>query len=641
MPKRTSRILFSLFIATLALWPAACSTVQVHRVDAGDDSASWRENISRNGSVAPRTLQDLHQWDLDDLYQRDPVDVLERVQRLAEAEPRPERLYAAAEISYLLGERADGCGRAEAVNYYYLCAGFCYHYLFSNDAAPSGYDPRFRLACEYYNRSLSKCLRSAQHYGWLDPGRELQLPATNSHGVIKLQIVQRGFTWRPDEFGEVLFCSDYRVTGLENQYHHFGLGVPLIGMRKPLPGPVHAFYPHDVSFPMTAFMRFEGTIAELSKCKCGQVELYNPLSMQTAAVRSRDVPLESDISTPLAYCLSHTKLNGIQYEAFLRADRLRNQTGIYLFEPYQPGKIPVLMVHGLFSSPLTWAQMFNELRADPALRDRFQFWFYLYPTSDPYLATAATLRRALTDLRAEVDPGHLDPAMDRLVLVGHSMGGLVSKLLTVDSGDGFWRQVSLEPFDSLKADAADRSELQQVFFFEPQPCVRRVIFMATPHHGSSLSPSFPARLLSHLARLSQNLMVAARDLQQENPGNVLQLKPNDLPTSIDLLAPGSPALHLLAAKSPPPGVHYHSVIGVLPDEGFLIDSLLPGGRSPQGTDGVVPFSSAHIEGVESELVVPADHLHVHWHPRAVEEVRRILLEHAAETSVQLASHESR
>jgi hypothetical protein len=120
------------------------------------------------------------------------------------------------------------------------------------------------------------------------------------------------------------------------------------------------------------------------------------------------------------------------------------------------------------------------------------------------------------------------------------------------------------------------------------------------------------------------------------------VKPNSFPTSIDLLAPNSPALELLAASSPPEGVHYHSIIGVLPDEGFLIDALLPGGLSPRGTDGVVPYTSAHLDAVDSEVVVPADHLHVHWHPRAVDEVRRILLDHAANTSgLKLVSHEER
>src|SRR5262249_54837839 len=138
-----------------------------------------------------------------------------------------------------------------------------------------------------------------------------------------------------------------------------------------------------------------------------------------AAPRKRLVPLETDLTTPLAYFLSKTDLEGVEVTGFLRPDGLPHRAGIYLFEPYEPGKIPVLMVHGLCSSPLTWAPLFNDLRADPALRDRFQFWFYLYPTGSPYLVTAADLRHSLERLRQDLDPGRKDPALDQMVFVGH------------------------------------------------------------------------------------------------------------------------------------------------------------------------------------------------------------------------------
>src|SRR5262249_30858082 len=159
---------------------------------------------------------------------------------------------------------------------------------------------------------------------------------------------------------------------------------------------------------------------------------------------------------------------------------ISDRAGIYMFEPYQRGKIPVLMVHGLISSPLTWTTMFNDLRADPELRQRYQFWFYLYPTGNPYLETAAELRETLDRAFMEVDPHGEDAALDEMVLVGHSMGGLVSRLLTETSGNDFWRLVSNRPFDSLKVKPETRAALQRVFFFERDPSARRVVFIGTP-----------------------------------------------------------------------------------------------------------------------------------------------------------------
>jgi pimeloyl-ACP methyl ester carboxylesterase len=286
-----------------------------------------------------------------------------------------------------------------------------------------------------------------------------------------------------------------------------------------------------------------------------------------------------------------------------------------MFEPYQPGKIPVVMVHGLLASPLAWTNMFNDLRADQTLRKHYQFWFYLYPTANPYLATAADLRRRLNELRAELDPERRDPSLDQMVFVGHSMGGLVSKLLTVDGGDDFFALVSPKPFSEIRLASDTRSELEPIFMFQRQPFVRRVVFIATPHHGSNLSPTLAGKLVDKFIQLPKNFMTVTADLTKENPDLQLKLQNGRVPTSVDLLAPGAPALELLAARPKPAGVHYHSIIGETCGKGL------------DGSDGVVTVRSAHLDGVDSEIIIQAGHTSIHDHPRAVLEVWRILQEH--------------
>jgi pimeloyl-ACP methyl ester carboxylesterase len=644
-PSRPGRWLTALVV----LIPlAGCSSgIGVRQASTSPLLAAWRASFVDPDELSPRTLQTLRQLDLANLYRRSPSEAYARLQRQAADDPGPDLLFALAETSYHLGQRAERRGDCEAIAFYYCCAGYAYHYLFPLPAAggnaasppkllpiggppeakqptPDSFDPRFRLACDLYNNGLAKCIRAAQSIGRLDPRHRLYLPTPDGQGFT-LSVVHQGFAWRPEELGSLLFCSDYEVVGLDNHFRTYGLGVPLIGVRADAAegAPGRAFYPREVSFPVTAFFRFRGSLADLRARRAGRLELYNPLAVQSVQVRGKPVPLETDLTTPLAYFLSRTDLGGVGLEltGLLRADRLRDRAGIYLFEPYQPGKIPVLMVHGLLSSPLTWTPLFNELRAHPELRQHFQFWFYLYPTGNPYLVTAAELRESLARLRADLDPGHRDAALGRMVLVGHSMGGLVSKLVTQDSANDFWGLVSGEPFAQIKAEPQTRDELQRVFFFGQDPCVRRVVFLGTPHHGSRLSPSPPARLLSKLVRLPQQLMDAARDVARENPGVWTSLgSPSSpqLPNSLDLLSPGAPALELLAARAAPAGVHYHSVIGVA----F--------GKGTNGTDGIVPYSSAHVDGVDSELIVPAIHTSVHHHPRAVREVMRILREHLRE-----------
>jgi pimeloyl-ACP methyl ester carboxylesterase len=627
-----------LFLGGWLVFLAGCSGVAVRPVTQFDQlSAAWKASVAGK-DLSPRTLQTLRRYDLEAAYRRDPLRVFVELQNATVRDPQPDRVFALAEIAYLLGRKNERKNEADAICYYYLCAGYAYHFLFDKPAqnrddflADAAFDPRFRLACDLYNSGLSKCIRAAQKVGRLDPRQELRLPTPGGQ-VITLSVVQVGFHWQPDEFGPMLFCDDFEVVGLQNHYRTYGLGVPLIGTRVATSNaaPGHAFYPREVSFPMTAFFRFEGTLAELSAHRAGWLELHNPLSRQVVTVEGRPVPLQTDLTTPLAYFLDRTDLEGIEYTGFLNADKVQKRSGIYLFEPYQHGKIPVLMVHGLLSSPLTWTPMFNDLRADPVLREHYQFLFYLYPTSQPYLETAANLRQAIEDLRNELDPQHKDPAMDHLVCVGHSMGGLVSKLLTVDSGDDFRRLVTDRPLAELQVGAEAKEELQRVFYFKPEPVVERVVFLGTPHHGSTLSPSTAGRLLNRLAGLPKDLLQTS-DALMEAKIDVRSFGDKDHPvTSIDLLAPGSPALELLAARPKPAGVHYHSIIGVAPGNDALRTLAKVFSTTTGRTDGVVPYESAHLDGVDSELEVHADHMKVHQHPLSVLEVRRILLEHLRE-----------
>lgn len=612
-----------LFVLALAL--AGCRGVAVIPAEAPGLLDAFQASVPES-DVSPRTLQTLRRWDLETVYREQPVVAYARLQAAAATAPEPDVLFALAEMSYLFGKQVEEHHCPDAACYFYLCAGYAYHYLF-DPAAGSPYDPRFRLACDLYNAGLGKCIRAAQRCGRLDPRHELHLPTPDGTGFT-LSVQHHGFPWRPEEFGPLLFCADYQVVGLANQHKTYGLGVPLIGTRAvPGKGVAHANFPREVSFPVTAFFRFEGNVADLAGHRAGRLELYNPLAAQTITVAGRAAPLETDLTTPLAYFLDRTgNLDTVQLAGFLRPDKVERVRGIYMLEPYQPGKIPVLFVHGLLSSPLTWSALFNDLRADPVLRERYQFWFYLYPTGTPYLETAADLRDELARLRASAAG---DPAFDRMVMVGHSMGGLVSKLLTVDSGDGcFWKVVSREPFDRLKVKPDTRRELERIFFFEQTPGVERVVFIGTPHRGSKLSPSLPGRLAASLIELPRSLQLAAQDLMDDNPGSsAVYAKTNDLPTSVDLLAPHAPALEALAQRPRPAGVQYHSIIGQAPCDSTLrlVGYVL--GQKESKSDGVVPYDSAHLDGVASEVVVPADHDNVHRHPLAVLEVRRILLEH--------------
>ena len=239
--------------------------------------------------------------------------------------------------------------------------------------------------------------------------------------------------------------------------------------------------------------------------------------------------------------------------------------GLYMVQPYEPGKIPVLLVHGLWSTPMTWMEMFNDLRSQPQIRNHYQFWFYLYPTAQPFWLSAAQLRRDLARVRSVLDPRHEEPALDQMVLIGHSMGGLISRLQTVQSGDAFWQLVSRTPLPQIKTEPDVLQKLQETFFFEPSPSIRRVVTISTPFHGSTYSRQMTQWLLERLIDDLPGMLVNRRqELFRDNPGAFPAGSLLRINTSIDALVPDAPIFAALLSSRRPPWVQYHNIVGVRP-----------------------------------------------------------------------------
>ena len=224
--------------------------------------------------------------------------------------------------------------------------------------------------------------------------------------------------WDNQDLDAFEFVSDYDATGLTNKYNGHGLGVPLIAIRGKREESESAatYYPDGLSFPVSAFLRMVGqqpsTVAGQPGRLKASLELYDPLVVSDIRVAGRMVPLETDLTTPLAYFLGQPQFNDSDLSTLglLRPDRAAGLRGLYMMEPFQPNKIPVVMVHGLWSSPVTWMQMYNDLRADPEIRQQYQFWFYMYPTGQPFWISAREMRQDMAQVRAKLDPYQHHPA---------------------------------------------------------------------------------------------------------------------------------------------------------------------------------------------------------------------------------------
>ncbi|WP_145246613.1 lipase family protein [Aeoliella mucimassa] len=580
-----------------------------------------------------RTAQMLRRYDLEKSADQDLSQAITRLMEVYDESLDREVQYSIAELAYIAAKRAEKDDKRKALAFYGTSLVHAYDYLFDRQQADTlnPYDPQFRGVCDLYNQSLEGTLRLVQAEGSLRPGTQ-GVVSTVGHEC-KFDVVLYSSGWHSEDFDSLKFVSDYQLKGLKNHYHTYGLGVPVIAQRRSHPEELGAerYYPEKLTFPLTAFLRIdriEPKDGMSPKARHLVLELHDPLDRQTVAVSGVRVPLESDISTPLAYFLDQPdfEIDKVSTLGLLNPGKVEKLQGLYMLEPYDPEKMPVVMVHGLWSSPVTWMEMFNDLRSDPQIRDNYQFWFYLYPTGQPFWVSATQMREDISRMRLSVDPHHEAPALDQMVLVGHSMGGLVSKLQSVDSGDQFWATMSDQPFGNLKASEEMKQGLQQAFFFHPNPSIRRVVTIGTPHQGSTFANDFTQWAGNKLISMPMKLVNSRQTLLADNKDYFRNNAPIDIRTSLDSLDPDSILLTTLREADPAPWVGYHNIVGRQEASGIY------GWFSSEG-DGVVSLASASLEGlpnVRSQLVVPADHLSVHRHPQSVLEVRRILLEQLGE-----------
>jgi pimeloyl-ACP methyl ester carboxylesterase len=264
----------------------------------------------------------------------------------------------------------------------------------------------------------------------------------------------------------------------------------------------------------------------------------------------------------------------------------------------------------LKDSNATWTPMLNKLRGDRVIRQHYQFWFYSYPTGYPYPYSAALLRQELDAVEKRF------PKMKPMVVIGHSMGGCISRLLLTDSGNEICMKIFGRPLDEVPLSPDVHEYFRQELFFKHRPEVGRVIFIASPLKGSNMATGLISTLANMIIREPTTSSQASEEMLRHTNIKETELKPMRRANSVDSLSPNSRFMHAVNAIPMTPGVPYNTIIG---DRGR--------GDSPNSSDGVVPYWSSHIKGAESEHIVPSDHS-AHQDPHAIAEVLRILKAHA-------------
>lgn len=469
-----------------------------------------------------------------------------------------------------------------------------------------------------YNAALAKLLVTARRFRRLDPVSGLHVVQDDRPLTIPVEL--HGFAWSAEDFNELELVGDYRLNGYTKPVRSEGVGVPLLVLRCRAED--ERFFRRVQPFSATAVLRMRAVefattdAAEIASEPDAEMvlEFYNPANCRHLAGADRRWETAGDLTAPFAW-VAYVEPNS-PVKAFLRPDSLDAKAQLVMIEPYQCGKIPVVFVHGLASDPTTWLTQIHALRAQPWFRRHYQAWTFRYPTGVPFLGGAAMLRSELQAAVALTPGAAEDPAAQQMVLVGHSMGGLVSKLQVAESGTALWDAAASCPLDAIRADAADRERLRELFFFAPLPFVRKVVFIGTPHRGSSIASQAVGRVSSWSAHISSQADARHRRLVADNPGVFAPWIARKVPTSVDLLEPDHPLLCAVERLPMSPSVEVHSIIGVADVQG----ADAPG-------DGVVSLASARYCGAVSEKRVSETHRGLHEAATTTMELERILERH--------------
>jgi len=382
-------------------------------------------------------------------------------------------------------------------------------------------------------------------------------------------------------------------TVMGQRYTSPGYGVPLVGWQAPCHDrPICRLDPPDgITRALTAWV-------EPGDDGMAQLVVTGTRKHPAITVGQRSVPLATDFSAAYAALFDRSHINRAAVWSLIGGRELAQRQGLYLLEDYDPAKTPVIMVHGLGRSPMIWAKLTNLIDGSPELRSRYQIWHIVYPTNTPVLLDRLYVQRMMDQAWHILDPDGTAPAHRDMVLIGHSMGGVISRLLVSNSNDVVWNAVFDIPPEQLHGAREDIATLESVVRFQAYPGVTRAFFLAAPHLGSPYVDSFVGWIAqrvihAHTPELDALLRVVAENRAHENPALAQDYERYGL-SSISTLRATQPVSRAAQSLMPVPGVRYYTFAGHLP------------GTHPPG-DGFVPLASATIPGAVSTTVVKDGH----------------------------------
>ena len=379
---------FGVVLCGTGLLLTACNTFRAREIDLDKRSEQESKNYYRFTAGGGDSLSfESRNFLSSNLLMRDFRNDGEKlVRRLAirqELEPSRMLLSVLCDVCFQLAQNAsdsDEVLRFDLAAVYYASELLLFDQT-HRDQNMANFDPSMFQTARIYNGSLARIYTELVRRDLLRKG-QYRLQTANGRDII-FDLPHYDLLYPASAYQKFMLCSDYQIQHLSHFTYEFGLGVPVIAQTNRQTRYKNLLTAAPIAHGATVFLRFTPPEKDDPKrVMHARLEFYDNERTRSVQVNGQKIPLIFDYSTPFAYYISSMPdMNVVDY--MLNPNRF--QSGLYTLEPYQPNKIPVVLVHGLLSSIHTWMQMVNALKNDPLIRKHCQFWFFTYSTGKPIL----------------------------------------------------------------------------------------------------------------------------------------------------------------------------------------------------------------------------------------------------------------
>ncbi|WP_269790374.1 alpha/beta fold hydrolase [Stenotrophomonas sp. Iso1] len=638
--KNLSRRTLPVLAMVLLLLSSGCAMVKMKQVTTTDHVMLKRGDILNSGKLSALSQESLSVIGLTASACSKDLPACRTTVATVEGLQSEQRLSTLAELwmeealaltpKAKLGQATEL--PAPALDAWLETARYSYAYLFFSGRTPAqrALEDRLTQVRDYYNYAAEQTASVVfqRTRALAIEGQDFTRPIQVDRWTISTNFEQLPLASIPQQ---LVSASSVSFAGLRSSYRRDGFGAELVvvlekaALTAPLEGAATGTAPELPAFSempainATVLLHFSGdTLEEVLATREIRLESYSPDNTSAVVLRGQEVPLAANFTAAYGVWLAQSGFASESLRTlFGRGEGIR-EPHIYLMQPYDPNRRIIFMLHGLASSPEAWVNLANEIMGDPEMRKHYQVWSVYYPTNAPIALNRYTVSNAFNSTLKHFDPSGTARATHDMVFIGHSMGGVIARLMLSSSGEVLWDD-ALTRF-KLQGERLKRVEtrLGPLLHFTPQPNVERAIFIASPHKGTDAAGNRLGRMIGKLVRLPLTILGKFGDvfLALQNPDEAGD-KPKEprITTSIDNLKASDPFIEKSATLPLAPGLKYHSIIANRKADVPTADS----------DDGLVPYWSSHLDGALSEKVVISGHS-VQETPEAVLEVRRILRE---------------